>query len=220
MQNVLVLMPCSGRKIGRADQAFRLYNGPMWQTFRAHVGKFPLGNVFVLSGKFGFIGALEFIQPYDDVLTRAKAERMIARGVDAANDHHGAITNKHETGTAPADVVRPYLKRERAPFDLVINAGGSHYRGVFDAFIAEFQACGIVAADAEVRRVAGGIGCQLQQLARWLDELNGKPAPAAPVERDGFADALDALGRKINGTSGSARLARLALAGRLGEVRQ
>jgi hypothetical protein len=85
----ILLMPCSAKKLDHADQPRRLYLGPMWQTLRTHQGKLPWRNVFVLSGKYGLIRAENFIQTYDERLTRVKADYLINGGIHAPNDHFG-----------------------------------------------------------------------------------------------------------------------------------
>lgn len=167
----ILLMPCSGRKLDHAEQPRKLYTGPMWQTLRTHRGALPWRNVFVLSGKFGFITAQTFIQTYDERLTAAKADHLIKGGIQAPNDHFGAC-GRFGAGTRPADVVRPYAYKDRPPFEKVISAGAGEYKRVFEAFIPQFKAEGIIAIDAPVLQVSGGIGEQRGQLGAWLRELS------------------------------------------------
>jgi hypothetical protein len=180
-QLTLLLMPCSASKLPHAEQPRQLYTGPMWQTLRQHRGALPWENVMVLSGKFGFISAQTFIQTYEARLTPAKADRMIARGIHAPNDHHGELPalGGHGSGCCALDTVVLPGRRGRRPFETVINAGGADYRRVFDSFIPELIAAGAIAPDAQIRRVAGGIGEQRQQLGQWLRGLNAPPISAA-----------------------------------------
>ena len=170
-KRTIVLMPCSASKLDHADQPRRLYTGPMWQTLRTHRGALDWRNVFVLSGKFGFITAQTFIQTYNDRLTRQKADYLIERGIQAPNDHYGECS-KFGAAPRPADVVRPYAYKDRPPFETVISAGAGEYRRVFEAFIPQFMAEGIIAPDAVVLQVKGGIGEQRSQLGRWLAEIS------------------------------------------------
>ncbi|MGY3582423.1 hypothetical protein ACVIGB_000653 [Bradyrhizobium sp. USDA 4341] len=165
----ILLMPCSGKKLDHADQPRRLYTGPMWQTLRTHRGELPWRNVFVLSGRFGFVTAETFIQTYNERLTREKADYLIRGGIRAPNNHYGKAS---PGGPGPADVVRPYAYKDRRPFETVISAGAGEYRRVFEAFIPQFIADDIIASDAKVLQVAGGIGEQRAQLGRWLRGLS------------------------------------------------
>jgi len=172
-QRVLILMPCSGKKLGYAHQAFQLYQGPMWRTLANHIGWLNWRNVFVLSGKYGFIGAMEHIQPYEARLTKENADRLIARGVHMVNDHHGELGPRDGAGPPAAEVIRPYAHKDQPPYTCVINAGAGDYRRVFDAFIPQLQAAGIIASDAMVHRLSGGIGQQRKQLAAALRLAGG-----------------------------------------------
>jgi hypothetical protein len=166
----ILLMPCSAKKLDHADQPRRLYLGPMWQTLRTHQGKLSWRNVFVLSGRYGLIRAENFIQTYDEQLTPEKADYLIRGGINAPNDHYGACSH-FGAAPRPADVVRPYAYKDRPPFETVISAGAGDYRRVFEAFIPEFKAAGIIAQDAPVLQVSGGIGEQRGQLGQWLRSL-------------------------------------------------
>jgi len=166
----LLLMPCSATKLDHADQPRRLYLGPMWQTLREHLGDMPWENVFVLSGEYGFISSLNFIQTYDGVLTSAKADRMIARGVEGGNDHHGASSNG---GPCPSNVLVSPGRKGQQPFDRVLCAGANDYRRVLQHFIAEWINAGLIKPDARIFHVVGGIGEQRQQLGRWLRKEEG-----------------------------------------------
>jgi len=173
-QRVLILMPCSGKKLSYAHQAFQLYQGPMWRTLANHIGRLNYRNVFVLSGKYGFIGAMEHIQPYEARLTKANADRLITRGVHMVNDHHGALGPRDGAGPPPAEVIRPYAHKDQLPYTRVICAGAGDYRRVFEAFIPQLQDAGIIARDATIDHVHGGIGEQRAQLGAWLRAANGQ----------------------------------------------
>lgn len=130
----------------------------MWQTLRQHIGLIDWRDVFVLSGEYGFICSLNFIQTYEARLTPAKADRHIELGIHRADGRPG-----------PADIIKPYGKH-RAPFDRVMCAGAGEYRRVFEAWIPAFKAAGIITTDAPVFQVQGGIGEQRSQLGKWLRE--------------------------------------------------
>lgn len=157
--STIVLMACSASKLQHAEQPRRLYTGPMWQTLRQHIGAIDWRDVFVLSGRYGFICSLNFIQTYEEKLTSERADELIAGGIHAKFGRPSA-----------ADIIRPYGK-QRAPFDRVICAGAGDYRRVFEAWIQEFKAATIITPDAPVHQVAGGIGEQRSQLGKWLQEF-------------------------------------------------
>jgi hypothetical protein len=171
----LLLMPCSDTKLPHAAQPRELYLGPMWQTLRTHRGNLPWRNVFVLSGKYGFLYAEEFIQTYNERLTREKADYLIAGGIQHPNDHIGSIPLAG-SGTRPVDMLRPWQFRDRQPFSTVLVAGAGEYARVFRAYVSEAQRAGIISADADVHYVRGGIGEQRQQLGEWLREFNSVPS--------------------------------------------
>lgn len=176
-RDVLVLMACSGTKrpTDRPIPAFELYNGPLWQSLRTHLGQVPAVNIRVLSGKFGFIHGHTQISTYEARLTEAKADHLIGRGIHGLNDQFGtvrkglpgcsAFVEAGATSRCSPDAPRPW----RA----VIAVGSGPYARVFEAFVAQFKAEGLVAADAPVLRPAGGIGEQRAQLGSWLREING-----------------------------------------------
>jgi hypothetical protein len=166
MRDVLLFMPCSATKLPYHDQPRRLYTGPMWQTLRTHLGKFPWRNVIVLSGKYGFLRSQEFIATYNEELTPAKADYVIGRGLDGVRDHFGKCS-----GAASMRMVFEHDRRGRA-YERVIIAGAGDYRRVFEAFTGMLKDAGMVASDAPVDQVAGGIGEQRQQLGQWLRDLN------------------------------------------------
>lgn len=165
----LVLMPCSARKRDATAPARELYTGPMWQTLRTHRGRLPWASVCVLSGRFGFIGADVVIPTYEQELDAETADRHIAAGI-----YRNALG-----GTPPLARVRPTHARDVPPIRRVICAGAGHYARVFASYVAELVAAGIVAPDADVRTVNGGIGEQRGQLGRWLREIEAERAPVA-----------------------------------------
>jgi hypothetical protein len=173
--DALVLMPCSATKRGEGRvPAFELYDGPLWQTLRTHIGRVPLANVCVLSGKHGFMHALDRIEPYEARLTPQKADYIIARGVAEPNDRIGTIKPGRMMGSNAIVDANGTLRCRERPYRLVLMTGAGEYARVFEAFIAGFKECELVTDDAEIRRVRGGIGEQRQQLGQWLAEINGK----------------------------------------------
>jgi hypothetical protein len=169
-RRTLLLMPCSDTKLPHADLPRRLYLGPLWQTLRTHQGRLPWRNVMVLSGRFGFITAETFIQTYNQRMTAELADQLVAAGINGRNPCGGPCA---------ADLVRPAAHRGALAFARVISAGAGDYARVFAAFIPELQAAGIVAADARIDQVKGGIGTQRGQLGCWLREISSEAVTCA-----------------------------------------
>lgn len=177
--DVLVLMGCSATKRDAIHvPAFDLYDGPMWQTLRTHLGRIPRGNVCVLSGKYGFINALSRIRTYEARLTSQKADYLIDRGVIACNDQFGLIRPGEATGPNPLVEANGTVRCGLYPYRAVIVAASGEYERVFNSFAAEFQSHQLVGTPCTMLRVAGGIGEQRQQLGQWLDEINATAVAA------------------------------------------
>lgn len=164
--DVLVLMPCGGKKLDREAPAIELYTRGLWDVLRKHLGAIGREQVCVLSGKYGFINALTWLEPYEARLSAQRADQLIARGVHAAFDGK-------RTGMTPICHVGASSARMRRPYAAVLIAGAGDYRRVLEAYVAGFIEAGVVAAAAIVCQVEGGIGEQRSQLGQWLDAING-----------------------------------------------
>ncbi|HDR8929193.1 TPA: hypothetical protein QDA78_005657 [Burkholderia vietnamiensis] len=143
MQNHLVLMACSATKASTAAPAIDLYQGVMYSTFRANV---PVTRpaVLILSAKHGFIEADRVIEPYEQRMTEARADEMLAY--------------------LPAfdTVAWPWHAKT------IMLAGGKTYRRVMRAAIARRMRLGSIDTHVTLRETAGGIGYQRAQLGAYL----------------------------------------------------
>ncbi len=73
----LLLMACSGTKLGRDARAIDLYRGVMYQSYRAHVRSDAAPRVLILSARHGFLQPDSEIAPYDERMTRQRADHML-----------------------------------------------------------------------------------------------------------------------------------------------
>lgn len=180
-EDTLVLMACGTAKAETKAPLHKLYTGSPWNILRTHRGAIPYRNIGVLSGKYGFItGNDQFpvLEPYDNKMTEAKADRLIERGIDALNDQHGAI--KRETlGTSS---VRGQLGIRERPYQAVIINGSGPYRRVFEAFVNQLKEVGAIAPDAQIVGTSGSILQMNSQLGQFLRQAN---APAKVAEETG-----------------------------------
>ena len=160
----LVLMACSATKLSVASPAFDLYQGVMYETFRAHVKSHARPNVIILSALHGFVEPERIISPYEQKMTSARADEMVA----GLMQFMGSVQ-------WPRSVRRVFL------------AGGLQYRRVMKAAVA------LAAADALVDECSGGIGFQRSQLGRYLDELAGRAGAVVGYHPNGTA-LLERLG--------------------------
>lgn len=165
----LVLMACSATKRdtgGKPVPLFDLYDGPAWQTLRARRGALPWRNVVVLSGRWLLTSAWHHSPTYEERISAAKVDELIAAGLDglatSPSDKPGAA------GCSPRVILSPAGDR---PWCRVIAYGAGEYRRAFDWLIGAGKAAGLVAPDAELRSCSGGIGEQRGQLGRHLDAL-------------------------------------------------
>ncbi|KVP75219.1 hypothetical protein WJ93_07330 [Burkholderia ubonensis] len=143
----LVLMACSAKKLSHAAPAFDLYQGSMYSTFRANVRQTARPHVIILSAKHGFIPSDTVIEPYDQVLTRDRADAMLSQ------------LDNYMQGITP-----PGAKK-------VLLVGGAEYRRVMRAAVGRLIERGILPPDATVTETSGGIGYQRQQLGAFLRKL-------------------------------------------------
>lgn len=169
MQNHLLIMACSATKGAAPAPAFDLYQGVMYSTFRANAPA-TRPAVVILSAKHGFISADEVIEPYEQRMTDARADEMLAdlAQFDAIEWPAGARS--------------------------IMLAGGKTYRRVMLAAIARRMDAGLIPRDVAIVETAGGIGYQRAQLGAYLRDMNRSHHPAhlyvdAAVKRIAFAPA-------------------------------
>lgn len=141
----LLLLACSGLKLDRPAKALDLYRGVMYGTYRAHVQPAAAPHLVILSALHGFISPDAVLAPYDQRMTPARADDMLA--------HLG--TRYLANGAWPQ------------AFGDVLLAGGQEYRRVMRGALQWFADCkGIT--PASVRETSGGIGRQRAQLGAFL----------------------------------------------------
>lgn len=186
-QDTLVLMACSATKRACAHglPLLELYDGPMWQTLRQHKGAIPDANVFVLSGRYAFGTALAHGVNYEQKISAEKVDSLIEHGIDgkpalptmASNSKDRSLAFFRDRLTHRAVLRRTVWRdgryAELPPWGAVINAGAGEYRRFFDWLIDAGKAGGIIAPDAPVLTVCGGIGTQRGQLGAHLRAVNG-----------------------------------------------
>lgn len=146
----LLLLACSGMKLERPAPAMELYRGVMYQTYRTHVRAGAAPRVVILSALHGFVSADTVLEPYDQRMTPARADQLLA-----------------ELGT------RYMLNGGAWPAELgqVFLAGGQEYRRVMRAALCWLGDCkGIM--PTSVAETSGPIGVQRAQLGRFLDALH------------------------------------------------
>ena len=150
----LLLMPCSDMKGPAKATAMELYKGVFFQTYKSNVqpGAFPL--VVILSAKHGFINTNQEIAPYDEVMSTARADTMLAN-------------------------LPKYIANIKIPSGItdVMIVGGKEYQRVMRAAVAELQSFGLVSPEASINATSGGIGVQRQQLGEYLRAMQ----PTVPV---------------------------------------
>ncbi|WP_439673158.1 Lipoprotein (plasmid) [Cupriavidus necator] len=143
----LLLLACSGSKLDRSARAIDLYRGVMYQSYRAHLRSDAAPRVLILSARHGFLQPDTEITPYDQRMTRQRADQMMA--------------------DLPS-YLRPAAWPNRV--GLVMLAGGVEYRRVMRAALARRYGPTLPV----LRETIGGIGMQRSQLGAFLDGL--KPA--------------------------------------------
>ena len=149
----LIILACSGKKAVVRSPALQLYQGVMYQTYRAHA---PCGAaapaMVILSAKHGFVAPNDTLDPYDLQMTTARADEILAR-----------------LNQSVMQVAWP-LRASR-----VLLAGGQTYRRVMRAAIRL-----VGAPHLPIDEVSGGIGYQRSQLASFLAD-QGRPALAGQI---------------------------------------
>ncbi|MCA8081386.1 MULTISPECIES: DUF6884 domain-containing protein [Burkholderia cepacia complex] len=140
----LVIMACSATKLEHAARAIDLYRGVMYSTFRANVRATSAPAVMILSALHGFIAPDTIIEPYDQLMTPARADLML-----------GELDRFMPTAWP-------------APARSILFAGGRNYRRVMNAGLARQVELGHLPAGALVLETGGSIGYQRQQLGAFL----------------------------------------------------
>jgi hypothetical protein len=196
----LVLMACSARKIGTGRigmdgreigrPLYELYDGPVWQTLRTHKpDAIAWGDVYVLSGKFGFVSSFTHATPYEEKISAKKVDAAIARGLDGLERHP---KKGHVIGMTLRATLNP---GSRGPYQRVIVNGAGDYRRFFLWLVEAAQAAGMIAEGAPVDVCDGaGIGYQRQQLATYLrGVMREDPLPVEASQK--IAELEQAIGK-------------------------
>ncbi|EBG3585969.1 hypothetical protein FI634_17150 [Salmonella enterica subsp. enterica] len=118
----------------------------MYSTFRANVTA-TRPAIVILSAKHGFIEADRVIEPYEQRMTEARTNEMIAE--------------------LPAFDSIEWPGGVRS----ILLAGGKTYRKVMLAAIARRKALGLLESNVIVEQTSGGIGFQRSQLSAYLRNL-------------------------------------------------
>lgn len=149
----LIIMACSATKGGHTAPAMDLYQGVMYSTFRANA---PAARpaVVILSAKHGFIEAGRVIEPYEQRMTEARADEMIAElaGFDSVEWPAGVRS--------------------------ILLAGGKTYRRVMRAAIKRRIDLCLLDSNLTIEETSGGIGYQRAQLGAYLRNLPDASPPA------------------------------------------
>lgn len=77
-EQALLLMAYSGTKLDRDARAIDLYRGVMYASYRAHVRSEAAPRVLILSARHGFLQPDSEIAPYDERMTRQRADQTLA----------------------------------------------------------------------------------------------------------------------------------------------
>lgn len=142
----LIIMACSATKGRQAAPAMDLYQGVMYSTFRANAPAVRPA-VVILSAKHGFIEADRVIEPYEQRMTEARADEMIAElpGFDSLEWPAGVRS--------------------------ILLAGGKTYRRVMRAAIKRRIDLCLLDSNLIIEETSGGIGYQRAQLGAYLRNL-------------------------------------------------
>lgn len=165
MQKHLVIMACSATKASTAAPAIDLYQGVMYSTFRANAPA-TRPAVVILSAKHGFIEADRVIDPYEQRMTEARADEMLAELPD------------FDAIEWPAGVRSIFL------------AGGKAYRRVMRAAIERRIELGLLDRDVMIEHTAGGIGYQRAKLGAYLRGMGRLNAGDLPLVRCGACENM------------------------------
>jgi hypothetical protein len=174
----LLIVACSQAKTDapRRVSAYELYDGPAFRIIRK--AGFPgpgwpaFTNIRILSAEHGLISPWDSLLPYDRKLDDARAAELAALPL---RDVQGALyTPIYDRGAWAGTHFGPWLGG-------VFMFGGALYRQV----VQTWAAAGAFRYGEPLTYSGGGIGQQLGQLRRWLDDV-----PALPGE-DGAPDSAD-----------------------------
>lgn len=192
LDNTLILMACSATKritnAGQELPLMDLYDGPMWQSLRLHLGteyhaadeyKVNRYRCVVLSGKYGVVDAQTHAKTYEARLSPQKADALIRAGLFARQDWFGELNGKFGLANCPLSAMAARttaigtpIPIRRIPWSGVIVAGGGDYRRVFMALLRQLMQWGDVYEDATILSTHGGIGEQRSQLGQWIRGLH------------------------------------------------
>lgn len=184
-----VMMACSATKLGTAAAvpAWKLYRGPMWLTLRARLSEQQLeAGAIALSALYGWEAAGAHLAMYERRLSAEAADWQIARGLFGGCDTRAREGDKTRVHFNAFGSLAQALGDAcgRAPVAQIIVAGAGHYRRVMRAGIEAARVAGLVARDAAVFTVAGGIGTQRQQLGALVGCVVSSPAARVAARGD------------------------------------
>lgn len=171
-QERLLLLACSGDKRQTVEpiSPIELYTGAMYTVLRKYMPSLDSAEIRILSAKHGLLTSeWPKIATYDERMSAKKAQHLIEGGIFAFFDRFGTIKRGRALGASPACYLRPqpsYVYRE------VFIAAGAEYRQVFHAWIKQMIAAGMIAEDAQILEVKGGIGEQRSQLGAYLRSIS------------------------------------------------
>jgi hypothetical protein len=175
-EGTLILMACCATKAagapGKPMPLHELYEGPLWQTLREHAGKVEISRTIVLSAKHAWASAGLMSEPYEQRLSRQRADELISRGILWQPDIPGARRNTINTSNSFFQQVQSQSQYGKRPFKNVIIVGSGDYARVFNAAVAQLDEMGYLDAQAAIVRTEGGIGTQRKQLREFLEAVN------------------------------------------------
>ena len=194
----LILMACGSEKTptpnGETLSPIKLYTGAMYQVLKKWMPGLDKAKIRILSAKHGIMTD-EFpkITGYDERMTPKKAQHLVEAGIYGQWDDFGRAKKQFQKGSTP------YLTlKEGKPYKDVFIAGGAEYRKVFHAYVTQMIEAGVIAPDASINEVTGGIGEQRGQLGEYLRKIAAEQpaeaaAPAEPATSEQGADAKPQL---------------------------
>lgn len=151
-KRTLLIMACSMTKLPEPGPlaAYERYDGPAYRVLRKSgwpAAGGPRVGVRILSAEYGLIGAVDPIEDYDRKMDKARAL---------------------ELGQLPLEQLQhATLTWWGAPATRVLVWGGALYRGV----VQTWEQRGLFdRTPGGITYSSGGIGTQLGQLKRWLEE--------------------------------------------------
>jgi len=174
MSKPLIVMACSGAKLGHAAEAKDLYQGVLWQSLRAHANPDNMPHIVALSALHGFVSGSTVIEPYDKLLTGPRARELqydLGRFVRLVD--------------WPQGVTRMLL------------AGGGLYRHLMRAMIGELQNAGALGKHLQVSEISGGIGAQRSQMGKFIRNPESLPSPIVGYHPNGTPLFAQAWGLKV-----------------------